>query len=221
MSDLLQQLKDAFGVVTGTKKEYLSPRPRYFSPIQADSIPPSTEHTIGQQYQSGKFTIAQADELLNKLFPSTPSSASATQYQPSSTQNQPSPTSFGSGTESAVLTPELFDALIKNVPDLQNRILLAELAGHESSYGRTSQNINPVERSFGPYQINIASGRKDPWEAGTISQQQAMDPDWATRYALYELQRTGGLGGWNPGAYDFYQNEIPKKAKQKLYKRGS
>ena len=47
-----------------------------------------------------------------------------------------------------------------------------------------------------------------------------MNVELATKYALSELERTGGLGGWNPGAYDFYQNIIPKRAKTKKFTKG-
>ena len=133
---------------------------------------------------------------------------------------EPSPTSFGSGTEEARIEPSLFDALMQMVQKEKLRILLAELSGQESSYGYAGPNLTDREQSYGPYHINLMAGRINPMTGEPITRGEAMNPRIATQYALSELKRTGGLGAWNPGSYDFYQREIPERAMTKKFIRG-
>jgi hypothetical protein len=100
------------------------------------------------------------------------------------------------------------------------KLALAELSGQESSYGYAGPHISPKETSYGPFHINTMSGRIDPTTGKPFTPEGASNIPNAVDYALKELQRTGGLGSWNPGAYDFYQNEIPERSKTKKYMKG-
>ena len=130
------------------------------------------------------------------------------------------PREFGEGQEEAYIKPELYDALMSLVEDEQARMDLAELSGQESSYGYAGPHISDVEESYGPYHINLRAGRKNPETGRAFTMEEASDSKLATEYALREYQRTGGLGAWNPGAYPFYQEDLPKRARTKKYKRG-
>ena len=128
------------------------------------------------------------------------------------------PNYFGQGNEMMSVNPVLFDALMK-IPDEKERIIIAELAGNESSYGHRLENVSPKEESYGAYHINLRAKRKNPVTGKPFTKEEAMDFEIATQYALEEMRKRG-LGNWNPGNYDFYQNEIPKRAQGKRYVRG-
>jgi hypothetical protein len=131
----------------------------------------------------------------------------------------PSSMSFGMGTEEAKISPELFDELMK-IKDEADRIKIAELSGQESSYGYNLQNINPKEESYGAFHINLQAGRTNPRTGKPFTKEEAMNPELATNYAYNEMKNKG-LGSWNPGSFDWYQNELPKRAQTKKFVRGS
>ena len=126
---------------------------------------------------------------------------------------------FGQGQEPAYIEPTLYDALMA-IDDPHERELLAELTGQESSYGWAGPHISEKEESYGPYHINLKAGRISPETEQHFTQQEAEDVNYSTEYALQELRRTGGLGAWNPGAYDWYQYGLPEQSKTKKYIKG-
>lgn len=131
----------------------------------------------------------------------------------------PTPDYFGVGEEPAYVKPALYEALL-GIKDPDIRMALTELSGQESSYGYAGPNITEKEESYGPFHINILAKRKSPKTGLPFTKEEAMDIPYTTQYALDEYIRTGGLGSWNPGSYDFYQYELPKRAKTKKYIKG-
>ena len=134
----------------------------------------------------------------------------------------PTPASqFGIGSEETFVEPSLFDYLMSVSANDRERRLIAELSGQESSYWYNKQpHITEKEESYGPFHINVKAGRKNPKTGKPFTKEEALDIKTAVNYALEEMRRTGGLGAWNPGAYDFYQYDLPKRSESKLYKRG-
>jgi len=131
----------------------------------------------------------------------------------------PTPSSFGIGLDEAKIEPKLWDALMK-IPNKLIRMKLAELSGQESSYGYAGPHLSEEEQSYGPYHINLLAGRINPETNKPFTQAEASDPEIATRYALSEYMRTGGLGSWNPGSYNFYQYDLPTRSATKKYMKG-
>ncbi len=132
----------------------------------------------------------------------------------------PVPGQFGIGTEEANVLPELYEAILTLEAIEKEKRDLLELSGQESSYGYAGPHISDVEQSYGPFHINLMAGRIDPTTGQPFTRAGAEDIQNVVDYALAEMRRTGGLGSWNPGAYDFYQNEIPKRAETKRFVRG-
>ena len=139
---------------------------------------------------------------------------------PTPTSTPPPLPYFGMGEEPAQMEPALFDALRTIEATEKERIDLAELSGQESSYGYAGPHISEKEESYGPFHINILAGRTNPQTGKPFTKEEAEDITGAVEYALSELRRTGGLGAWNPGAFPFYQEEIPKRAESKRFIRG-
>jgi len=127
---------------------------------------------------------------------------------------------FGEGEETAEMQPELFDLLMSMDMTATERRNIAELSGQESSYGYAGPNISDIEESYGPYHINLRAGRIDPVTGEAFTKEGASDIDRATQHAIEQYRLTGGLGAWNPGAYDHYQYGIPERAKKKKFVRG-
>jgi len=130
------------------------------------------------------------------------------------------PTSFGMGQEEARVEPAVFDALRALEASEEERRNIAELTGQESSYGYAKPHITEKEESYGPVHLNIKAGRINPLTGKPFTKEEAEDVQKIIQYALDEYRRTGGLGAWNPGAYPFYQEEIPKRAETKKFIRG-
>ena len=128
--------------------------------------------------------------------------------------------SFGMGTEEAKVRPDVYDALMRIVSDPTTRANLAELSGQESSYGYAGPHISEKEESYGPLHLNLKAGRISPRTGKPFTKEEAENVDLIIQYALDEYKRTKGLGKWNPGAYDFYQHELPKRAQTKKFVRG-
>ena len=127
---------------------------------------------------------------------------------------------FGMGQEKAVVEPTLFDALMALDASKRERRDITELSGQESRYGYAGPNITEKEESYGPLHLNLMAGRTDPTTGQPFTKEGALDIQKIIQYALDEYRRTGGLGAWNPGAYDFYQYDIPERAKKKKFIRG-
>lgn len=127
---------------------------------------------------------------------------------------------FGMGEEQANIEPALYAALLALEASEEERRNIAELSGQESSYGYADPHITEKEESYGPFHINLMAGRIDPKTGEKFTREGAEDIENVVKYALSEYRRTGGLGAWNPGAYDFYQKDLPKRAKTKKYKKG-
>lgn len=138
---------------------------------------------------------------------------------PTSTKTQTT-RSFGVGNEDAYIQKVLFDALMQTEMTDEERINIAELSGQESSYGYAGPHISPKEESYGPFHVNLKAGRVDPNTGKAFTKEGATDISTIIQYVLDEMRRTGGLGAWNPGAYDFYQEGIPERAKTKKFIRG-
>ena len=128
--------------------------------------------------------------------------------------------SFGEGNEVAYIEPTLYDTLLGSSMSAQERANIAELSGQESRYGYAGPNITEREQSYGPYHINLMAGRISPRTSKPFTLEEAKDVAIATEHALSEYRRTGGLGRWNPGAFNWYQYGLPKQAKTKKYMRG-
>lgn len=136
---------------------------------------------------------------------------------------KPTPTPqpyFGMGQEEAVMEPALFDVIQALNASEEEKRNLSELSGQESSYGYAGPNITEKEESYGPLHLNVKAGRIDPTTGKAFTKEGAQDIQNIIQYALDEMRRTGGLGAWNPGAYDFYQKEIPERAKKKKFIKG-
>ena len=127
---------------------------------------------------------------------------------------------FGVGTEPAYIAPELYDAIVSLNATDEEKMALAELAGQESSYGYAGPHISEKERSYGPFHINLLARRINPLTGLPFTREEAEDVKNVVKYALEQYRKTGGLGSWNPGAYPFYQYEIPKRARRKRFIRG-
>ena len=183
----------------GLKQKIVSPLPDnningFVSPISQQQL---QENIARQKYQEEQQKLQMAQQALAK-------------------QNQ-----FGIGQEEVQVEPNLFDVLRALDASDEERRNVAELTGRESGYGyNLNPNINNREQSYGPVQINLAAGRIDPNTGQPFTQAGAEDIKNAIQYALDEYRRTKGLGNWNPGAYNLYQNELPEIAKTKKYKKG-
>jgi len=133
---------------------------------------------------------------------------------------QESKKSFGIGKEVATVEPQLFDAIMALKASDKEKRDLAELSGQETSYGYAGPHISDVEESYGSFHINLKAGRIDPTTKKPFTKEGATNIKQVVKYALDEMRRTGGLGAWNPGAYPFYQQEIPRRAETKKFIRG-
>lgn len=127
---------------------------------------------------------------------------------------------FGMGQEQASIQPDLYNALLSLQASKEERRNISELSGQESSYGYAEPHITEKEESYGPFHINLKAGRVDPTTGEAFTREGAENIQNVVKYALEEYRRTGGLGAWNPGAYDFYQDELPKRAKTKKFTKG-
>jgi hypothetical protein len=109
-------------------------------------------------------------------------------------------------TENQNITPELYDATMKNISDdYKRRLALAlfsqESSGGKSLYGDFDENNNP--RAFGPAHIQPGNAPPVPGYFQP-TKEQAMDPNWVTKYLndymnYNELQtpKEGLMRRWN------------------------
>ena len=168
----------------------------------------------GPQVRSNIFDIKRTTPLPSPTPTTTPPPMPTAAAAPT-----PSP-HFGMGQEHAYIEPAVFDALIALQASKEEKRNLAELTGQESSYGYAGPHITEKEESYGPVHVNIKAGRINPLTGKAFTKEEAEDVQAIIQYALDEYRRTGGLGAWNPGAYPFYQEEIPRRAKTKKFIRG-
>ena len=149
----------------------------------------------------------------------TPTAMPTATPTPTRAPIQPDPY-FGMGEEPAYIQPNLYDALVAAQASDEERRNIAELSGQESSYGYAGPHIDDVEESYGPFHVNLLAGRINPLTDQPFTREEAESVVDIVNYALDEYRRTGGLGMWNPGAYDFYQTGIPERATRKKFMRG-
>lgn len=124
------------------------------------------------------------------------------------------PQYIGGGAKEARIAKPLFEAIIKATDDPMEQAIVAALAQLESSGGFNLHNVTPEEASFGPFHINTMV-RTNPYTGKTWTEEEAMDWDMSTKYVVDEIRNkgiSGMLGGWNPGAANYYLTELPKMA---------